>query len=82
MSILIITAIVLGGLLGDACAGTEYFNWLSYGKTFSFQTGTIDIVILSLNLGFSFSLNIAQLILIIAALFAFYKVAPRLITSK
>jgi len=81
MAVLVIAAIVLGSLLGDACASSEIFNWLAFSKSFSFQPGTIDIVIIAITFGFSFSINAAQLILIFIAIFVFYKVAPKLITN-
>ncbi|MCI6560220.1 MAG: DUF4321 domain-containing protein [Ruminococcus sp.] len=81
MSVMIITAIVVGALLGDACAGVGFLNWLSYSKCFSFQPGTIDINVFSLTFGISFEANVAQLLLVFAGIFAYYKIAPKIITK-
>lgn len=81
MSIMVITAIVVGGLLGDACAGVGFLDWLSYSKGFSFQPGTIDTNVFSLTFGISFEANVAQLILVFVGIFAYYKIAPKLITK-
>lgn len=83
MTVLMIAAIVLGGLIGEACAGREFLDWLSYSKSFSFQPGTfIDIDVFSLTFGITFKANVAQLLLVIAGIFTYYKAAPKLITSK
>lgn len=83
ISVFMIAAIVIGGLIGDACSGVDAMHWLSYSKDFSFQPGTfINIDVFSLTFGVTFRVNVAQLILIFVGLFAYYKLAPKLITSK
>lgn len=82
MSVLMISAIVIGGLLGDVCAGASGLSWLAYSKTFSFQPNTfVDIDVFSLTFGVTFKANVAQLILIFIGIFAYYKIAPKLITK-
>ncbi len=79
MTVLIITAIVLGGLIGEACYSISALDWLSYSKVFSFNPGTFDINILTITFGLTVSVNVAQLILIFTAIFAYYKLAPKII---
>lgn len=81
MSLFIITAIVLGALIGNACAGVEALDWLAYSKSFSFQPGTFDIDVFFLNFGIGFTMNVAQLILIFVGIFAYQKLAPKIIHS-
>lgn len=81
MSLFIIAAIILGGLIGGACAGINALSWLSYSKNFAFQPGTFDIDILSVTFGFSLNVNVAQLIFICIALFAYFKLAPKIISK-
>ena len=81
MSVMIITAIVVDALLGDRCTGEGLLNWISYSKCFSFQPGTIDINVFSLTFGISFEANVAQLLLVFAGIFAYYKIAPKIITK-
>lgn len=82
MSVLVIAAIVLGGLIGEASAGNDVLNWLAYSKTFSFQPGTfINIDVFSMTFGITFKANVAQLILVFVGIFAYYKLAPKLISA-
>ncbi|MCD8188541.1 MAG: DUF4321 domain-containing protein [Ruminococcus sp.] len=81
MTVLVLAAILLGGFVGDICMDSAAFDWLAYSKSFSYQPGTIDIVILTITFGFSITINIAQLIFIFVALFAYYKIAPKFITE-
>lgn len=83
MTILMISAIVIGGLIGDSLFGVSALEWLTYSKEFSFQPGTfINIDVFSLTFGFTFKMNVAQLILILIGIFAYYKIAPKLISAK
>ena len=83
MSLFVAAAIVLGALIGDNCAAVDGLNWLSYSKAFSFQPGTlIDIDVFCLTFGIAFQMNVAQLLLLFIAIFAYYKLAPKLISSK
>jgi hypothetical protein len=79
MTFLMIVAIVLGGLIGQTCDGTQIFGWLAYSKEFSFNPGTfINIDVFSLTFGFTFRVNVAQLILAFAGIFTYYKIAPKI----
>lgn len=80
MSVFMIAAIVIGGLIGESCIDIEALNWLSYSKSFSFHPGTfIDVEVFSMTFGISFKANVAQLLLVIIGIFAYYKLAPKLI---
>ena len=81
MSLFIITAIVLGALIGNACASVDFLDWLAYSKSFSFQPGTFDIDVFSLTFGLHFKMNVAQLILIFIGIFSYTKLAPKLISK-
>lgn len=82
MSLFVITAIVLGALLGEAVEGVKYLDWLSYSKDFSFHPGTfINLEVFSLTFGISFKANVAQLLLIFVGIFAYSKLAPKIISK-
>lgn len=82
MSVLVIAAIVLGGLIGEVSSGNDVLNWLAYSKTFSFQPGTfINIDVFSMTFGVTFKANVAQLILVFVGIFAYYKLAPKLFSA-
>lgn len=73
MIILIIAALVFGGLIAEFFVDSGGMTWLSYYKDFSFS---FDIVSISLNC--SIKVYVAQLIMIIAAIFAYTKLAPKI----
>lgn len=79
MSFLSVCALVLGSMLGNKAVYTEGFSWLSYSKTFAFEPGTfLDLDVLKLTFGISVTVNVAQLLLIAAAIFIYYKTAPKI----
>lgn len=83
MGVLMIAAIVLGSLLGNACADAAALSWLAYSVHFAFEPGTfINFEVLTLTFGISFTANVAQLILILVGIFMYIKLVPKLITGK
>lgn len=81
MTLLLVCACVLGGLIGRHADGS--ISWLGYTTGFNFQPGNfLDTEVLSVTFGISFTINIAQIILCLVAIFVFYKTAPKIITSK
>ena len=70
---LIIAAVVLGALLATLTADTDAFNWLSYSKGFSISPTEINLVVCKFTFGIDFSMNIAQVLFIIASIFAYPK---------
>ncbi|MBQ8296657.1 MAG: DUF4321 domain-containing protein [Ruminococcus sp.] len=80
MTVLMIAAIVFGGLISGACEGSAALGWLAYSKSFNFSPGEIIAIdVITLNFGISISANVAQLILILVGFFAYCKIAPKLI---
>lgn len=83
MSFLIIAAIVLGSLLGNACADADALSWLAHSVNFAFEPGQfINFEILRISFGVSFSANVAQIILILVGIFMYIKFVPKLVPSK
>lgn len=75
-------AAILGNLLGNMVIGTEGLNWLSYSKNFGFNPGTFEFLdVFNITFGFNFSINIAQLVLIVAAIIIYTKTAPKIFTK-
>lgn len=73
--ILIITAVFLGALIGSGVADISLLKWLAYSKSLSLDNISIDLIIIQLSFGCSFSINVAQLILMLAAFFVYPKAA-------
>ena len=60
-----LAGILIGSLIASATKNSAYLNWLSYGGTIGFasnQPAIIDLIIFKLQFGFSFTINIAQII--------------------
>ena len=65
--VVLITAVVLGRVLGDALAGISFLSWLSMGVSAGLSPVTIDLAVVSLTFGASISINVAQALLVIVA---------------
>lgn len=72
---LILAAAIVGGILGELTVGMYGLSWLSYGKTIGFDTISLDIIFMDLTFGLHFSLNVAQVILLMIALLVHKKVS-------
>ncbi len=80
MMLLIIAATFLGDLIGDYADGS--LSWLGYTKTLKFDPGTfINTDTFKLAFGFFLCFNVCQVLLVLTAVFVFYKTAPKLFTS-
>lgn len=73
--ILIITAVFIGALIGSGSQDISFLHWLAYSKSLSLDNISIDLVIIQLSFGCSFSINVAQLILMLVAFFVYPKAA-------
>ena len=74
-----VSAIILGGLLGEGVAGMEGLKWLSYSGTFAFEPGTfLNLNVMKLTFGVTFTINVAQILFLIAAMLIYYKTASKI----
>ncbi len=76
-----LAGVLAGNIIADICHGTKYFDWLSFGKTIGFGADSpvvIDLIIFEMTFGISFSVNVAQIITVIIALFAYSKTCKKL----
>lgn len=77
MLILIICALVVGGVVADHAYGT--FSWLGESGTFSINPSTFAIMnVISITFGFNFSISIAQVAAIITAFIVYCKTSPKI----
>ncbi len=72
--ILLVLAVVLGKAIGTAVAGVPYFFWLAISANFGVSTVTIDLSILAVTFGLTIDINVAQAILLLAAIFAYIRI--------
>ncbi len=72
--IFLFSGIIIGGLLGELAANVSFLSWLSYGKSFGLMEPLLlDINILTISFGFTFSLNVASIIGILIAMLIYKK---------
>ena len=73
--ILLFSGIILGGLLGELAKEVSFLSWLGYGQTFGLtQPLQFDIGVVNLSFGIIFKLNVASIIGILLAVFAYRKI--------
>lgn len=73
--ILLFSGIILGGLLGELAEEVSFLSWLGYGQTFGLtQPLQFDIGVVNLSFGIIFKLNVASIIGILLAVFAYRKI--------
>lgn len=73
--ILLFSGIILGGLLGELATQVSFLSWLGYGQTFGLtEPLQFDIGVVNLSFGIIFKLNVASIIGILIAVFAYRKI--------
>ncbi|MGN0591296.1 DUF4321 domain-containing protein [Ruminococcus sp.] len=72
---MIITAAVLGGLLGNLCDGVYGLSWLAYSKAIGLDATTLNLSVFDLTFGIHVQMNVAQIILLALALVVSPKIA-------
>lgn len=71
--IMILTAVFLGSIIGNGAENLAWLRWLNYSKSISLDNMSIDLIIVTFNFSCSFSINIAQLMLMLVAFITYPK---------
>ncbi len=66
----LLAGLLLGGLIAGVCASVGPLSWLAYGQSISFSPAA-DLIVFQFALTASFSLNIAQVICVLLAMFCY-----------
>ncbi len=73
--VFLLAGLVIGGLLGNIAKSVDFLWWLSYGEQFGLTTPlTLDLSVISLTFGLTFSINIASIIGMAVAIFIYRKI--------
>ncbi len=80
-AILMFAAIFLGSLVADLAESRSAVYWLSKSYSFGVSTFDLDLKILVLTLGFQFRVNVAQILLVLAALISYPRVSSVLLAE-
>ncbi len=74
--LLVLIALVLGGLIASWTADIPWLAWLTYGKSIGISPTTpmvIDLSMIRLTFGAEISINVVQIILLAAVYFVYRK---------
>lgn len=73
--IFILSGLVIGGLLGQVAANVDALSWLSYGQSFGLPNPVeLDLNVITITFGFMLKINIASILGILIAIFAYKKI--------
>ena len=68
--VLLLLAIVLGSVIGSAVQGVSFLSWLGMSTGFGLE----PVAILKLTFGLSIQVNVAQAILLLAAILGYTRI--------
>lgn len=75
LTLFILCGIVLGSLIGDMVSKIDALWWFGYGDSFGLTSPlTLDMGVISLTFAMTFKINIASIIGLGIALFAYKKI--------
>ena len=78
---LLLAGVMFGSLLAAATRGIPTLSWLSYGQTVGISVDNpmiLDLAVIQLAFGFELGVNIAQIICVLIAIFAYKGLVSRL----
>lgn len=75
LTLFILCGIVLGSLIGELVSKVDALWWFGYGDSFGLTSPlTLDMGVISLTFAMTFKINIASIIGLAIALFAYKKI--------
>ncbi|MCY1713714.1 DUF4321 domain-containing protein [Caproiciproducens galactitolivorans] len=77
LMILLVLAVVLGQVIGTSCAGMKTLSWLGACAKFGLSPVDLDLSVVKFTFGMTVSINVAQAILLLAAILAYIKIKVR-----
>ena len=73
--VFILAGIVIGGLLGQLASKVDFLWWLAYGESFGLsQPVQLDLSVIQLTFSLMFKINIASIVGMAIAIFAYRKI--------
>lgn len=72
--LLIVLAVVLGKAAAGAAAGVPSLAWLAIAAKFGVSTVTVDLSVLQVTFGMMIDINVAQAILLLAAILIYTRI--------
>ncbi len=82
MLVLMISAVIIGGLIAYEAATQDICAWLAFSKGFSLEPKEyINFSVLNITFGFNFEISVAQVICILIGILIYAKTAPKVVTG-
>ncbi|MCI9406123.1 MAG: DUF4321 domain-containing protein [Oscillospiraceae bacterium] len=78
---LLLAGVMFGSLLAAATRGISWLSWLCYGQSVGIAVQNpmiLDLAVIRLAFGFELEVNIAQIICVLIAIFAYKGLAARI----
>ncbi len=72
--VLLLLAVVLGQILGTACAGVKYLSWLGAAANFGLSPVDLDLSVVKLTFGMIIKINVAQAVLLLISILAYTRI--------
>lgn len=72
--VMLVLAILLGKAAGNMAAGVNWLSWLGAYAKFGISTVNINLSVLQITFGMMININVAQTILLLAAIFIYTKI--------
>ncbi|BCN31213.1 DUF4321 domain-containing protein [Anaeromicropila herbilytica] len=73
--LLMLSGIVLGGFVGYAVRGMQYFTWLNYGQEFGFKNPIIlNLGIMTITFGLKIKITLASILGVVISIFVYKKI--------
>lgn len=75
--ILLLLAVVLGKLVGSVTQNVAFLSWLGMGANFGFAPVAVDLSVVTFTFGILININVAQAILLLAAILIYSAIKLR-----
>lgn len=72
--ILLVLAVVLGQILGTACAGIGYLSWLGATANFGLAPVQLDLSVVKFTFGMTVKVNVAQAVLLLISIISYTRI--------
>lgn len=76
-TLLLLSGIVLGGLMGELASKAPMLSFLNYGKAFGIGAGTpmiLDLAVMQITFGISFQLTVSVILGIVISIIVYKKI--------
>ena len=82
MFILMMSAVIIGGLIAHEAVEMDICSWLAYSKGFCVEPKEyINLSVLNITFGFTFEVNVAQVVFILIGILVYAKTAPKVVSA-